>query len=154
MKDLAATATGTTPADRAAVFALLSDFESYPRWYPSGVRGAEVLERDPDTGKPTKVKTTLYAKVGPISREFKLHLKVITRELELVDMQRLPKDPRDHEEMQVTWNLVPATVVSPGGTAITVALKARLSIPPLVPVGGVADSMAKGFLNAALRALT
>jgi hypothetical protein len=152
VKDLAASTTGTTPADPQTVFAKLIEIDAYPVWYPSGVRAAEVLESDPATGRPTKVKVTLHASVGPINRDFKLHLKVLTREPELIDMQRLPKSSDDREEMQVAWRLRPAGAPA-GGTSITVELTARLSIPALVPTGGVADGMAKGFLNAALQAL-
>jgi ribosome-associated toxin RatA of RatAB toxin-antitoxin module len=152
MKDLAATASGTTPADPETAFALLTDLPGYPGWYPSGVRDVSILERDDQTDAATKVKATLHASVGPINRDFKLHLRVVTRTAELVELTRLPKEPRDREEMQVSWRLAPAGAPA-GGTTITIAVTARLSIPPLVPVGGVADSMAKGFLHAALQQL-
>jgi hypothetical protein len=148
MKDLAATATGETTATIERTFALLADLEGYPRWYPSGILAAEVLERD-SGGAVTKVKTTLHAAVGPLVRDFRLHLAVSTEEPQRVTLERLPKDPRDREEMEVSWRLA----VTPGGTRVTVELRARLSIPPLLPVGGVADGIARGFLNAALAAL-
>jgi ribosome-associated toxin RatA of RatAB toxin-antitoxin module len=151
MKDLGATASGQTTASIEDCFAQLSDLESYPRWYPTGVRGSEVLERDAD-GKPTTVKTTLHISVGPMNRDFKVHLAVTAREPDFIDLKRLPKSSGDREEMQVTWRLSPAGDGA-GGTHIRVDLKARLSVPPLLPVGGVADGLAKGFLNAALDSL-
>jgi hypothetical protein len=148
MKALAATAASETNASQQEAYALLAHVEGYPSWYPSGVRDAEVLELGPD-GKPAKVKATLHAAVGPLVRDFKLHLAVITDEPERIELRRLPHDSRDREEMTVVWTLAPQSEE----TRIQVDLRAKLSIPALVPTGGVADQLARGFLDAALDAL-
>jgi ribosome-associated toxin RatA of RatAB toxin-antitoxin module len=148
MKNLGATAKGETAASIEDVYALVADLEGYPRWYPSGVRATEVLEREAD-GTPSKVKTTLHASVGPINRDFKIHAQIERHEPDRVAMRRLPKGSSDHEEMEVVWRLAP----DGAGTRVEVELKARLSIPPLVPTGGIADGLARGFLNAALNEL-
>ena len=148
MKDLSASATGTTPAPIERAYAVITDYERYPDWYPAAVHGSEILERD-GGGEPTKVKVTLYANVGPFNREFKLHLAVTTRDNELVDLKRLPKSHDDREEMQVTFRLAEAG----DGTQVTVELSARLSLPPFFPTGGLPEKFARGFLDAALSEL-
>ena len=149
MKELSARAAGTTQASPEQVFAVLTDYESYPSWYPSAVRGAEILERDPESGDPTKVKVTLYASVGPLNREFRLWLAVTKDPFTTVELARIPKDPNDREEMEVTW----AIAADGSGSMLSVDLRARLNLPPLLPTGGVPERFAKGFLAAALDAL-
>ena len=149
MKDLAATVTGTTSASVEDCFALLSDFESYPRWFPNGVTAAEVLERDPASNDPSKIKTTLHVAQGPLVRDFKVHMAVTLQRPQLIELRRLPKEPSDREEMAVVWRLRDEN----GATEVEAGLNARLSIPPFLPVGGIADTMARGFLNAALAQL-
>jgi Polyketide cyclase / dehydrase and lipid transport len=149
MKSLAASAAGQAGVSIEECYAKLLDVESYPRWYPSGVLAAEALERDGE-GRLTRAKTTLHVAVGPLVRDFKLHVAVRTERPTLIELRRLPKDARDREEMVVTWWL---RELAPAQTRIEVDLKASLSIPPFLPVGGVADSIAGGFLAAALRAL-
>ena len=126
---------------------MLANVEGYPGWYPEGVRSAEVLERDP-AGVPTRVKATLHIAQGPIQRDFKVHLSVTLREPELIALERIPHGAGDREQMSVTWRLAAGS-----GTALTVELAARLSIPAFMPVGGLADSMARGFLDAAVAQL-
>jgi ribosome-associated toxin RatA of RatAB toxin-antitoxin module len=148
VKDLSASANGRTSAPIEQSFALLSDIESYPDWYPEGVRAAEVLERDSESGQPTRVKTTLYTSSGPVQREFRLHMGLTLRPPELVELRRLPHEDRDREEMTVTWRLA-----SGPQTLITLDLHARLDVPGFLPVGGLAQGMADRFLGAALKRL-
>jgi hypothetical protein len=148
MKNLSATASGIANAPIERCFEMLSDVGGYARWYPAGVKESEVLERGPD-GRPSRVKTTLSLNQGPIQRDFKLHLGVREQQPNLVELIRLAKSADDREEMRVIWRLAP----SGAGTQITVELSARLSIPGFLPVGGVADGLARGFLDAALAAV-
>jgi ribosome-associated toxin RatA of RatAB toxin-antitoxin module len=149
MKQLESSVTGTTSASIEDCYATLSDFESYPRWVPSNVTAAEVLERDPASGHPSRIKTTLHVAQGPLVRDFKVHMAVTLQRPELIELRRLPKEPSDREEMVVTWRLRPAG----GGTEVQASLQAKLSIPAFLPVGGIADTMARGFLDAALSQL-
>lgn len=149
MKQLDSSVAGTTPASIEDCYATLSDFESYPRWFPGNVPAAEVLERDPATNEPTRIKTTLHVAQGPFVRDFKVHMAVTLDPPRLIELRRLPKEPSDHEEMVVTWRLRPAN----GGTEVEASLDAKLSIPAFLPVGGIADTMARGFLDAALAQL-
>jgi len=145
MKDLAATATGTTPTPIEECYAVLSDFERYPAWFPDSIKAAEILEQGPD-GQPTRIKTTLHVAQGPIVRDFKVHMAVTVRRPELIELRRLPKEPSDHEQILVSWRLSDRD----GGTEIEAGLRASLNIPRFLPVGGLAESMARGFLDAAL----
>lgn len=150
MKELNASAAGTAEAPIEECFELLSDFERYPEWLPDAVRAAQVLERDPSSGRVVKIKTTLHASQGPIQRDFKLHMAVTLSRPELIELRRLPKEPTDREEMLVRWRLAGG---ASDGTRLAAELTARLDIPAFLPVGGLAQSMADRFLAAALRQL-
>lgn len=148
MKDLHATAEGDAGRPIEVCFDQLADVESYPRWYPAGVKRAEPLERAPD-GQVTKLKTTL-AISRPIQREFRLHLAVMLDRPERIELRRLPKEAGDPEEMAVVWRL---HVLAPDRTRVAVDLAARLDVPRFIPVGGIVDGLAKGFLGAAVQSL-
>jgi polyketide cyclase/dehydrase/lipid transport protein len=148
MKALSATATASTSASLHACFALLSAIDRYPDWYPEGVKSAEVTERG-DDGLPIRGRTVLQITLGPFARDFPLEVSVIVRWPETITISRLPEHAGDHEHLDVIWRLREQST----GTAIEVALDAELAVPPLLPVGGVADSIARGFVEAAARAL-
>jgi ribosome-associated toxin RatA of RatAB toxin-antitoxin module len=147
MKQLSASASAETSASRERCFALVCAIERYPSWYPETVTAAEVTERDGD-GLPTHARVDLHVAHGFLVRNFKLDVAVQTRRLESVEMSRIPHRPGDREELAVGWALV-----GDGPTRIEVRMRASLSIPGLVPVGGLAESVANGFLSAALNAL-
>jgi hypothetical protein len=148
VKDLAATAAEQTPAPRSEVYALLSDFEGYPRWAPGTVPTAEVLERD-DEGEPSRIKTTLRGALGPIGGDFKVHMAVALQPQTRVELRRLPKSSDDREEIAVIWRLSEID----SGTEVELALQARLSIPRFVPVVDVPQRFAREFLGSAISAL-
>ena len=147
MKDLAASASGRTAASIEACYALLSDFESYPDWFPEGVRSIEVLERDP-AGWPSRLRTTLHTSSGPVQRDFDMQMTVRLRPPEEVELTRAPNENGDREDMVVSWRLT-----SGPQTLVAVNLRARLDLPGFLPVGGLAQGMADRFLQAALRRL-
>jgi Polyketide cyclase / dehydrase and lipid transport len=149
MKSLSATAAGTTPAPVERCFELLVAIDGYPRWYPSGVRSAAVLERGPDA-LPTRARAELHLAHGPLVKDFRLELAVVTARPTSVQLRRIPHGGGDQEELTVAWRLS-AGVGTP--TRIAVELAANLSVPRFLPVGGVAESLAQGFLTAALAAL-
>jgi ribosome-associated toxin RatA of RatAB toxin-antitoxin module len=148
MKDLSASASGRTHAPVEAAFTLLSDFESYPQWFPEGVRSIQVLERAPE-GHATRLQVRLHTSSGPVQRDFDMQMTTALRHLELVELRRVPNENRDREEMTVSWRLTngPQTLVA-------VDLRARLDLPGFMPVGGLAQGMADRFLGAALRRLS
>jgi ribosome-associated toxin RatA of RatAB toxin-antitoxin module len=147
MKDLSASASGRTHASVDAAYGLLSDFESYPDWFPEGVKSIQVLERDPD-GHPSRLQAQLHTSSGPVQRDFDMQMTTVLRRLEMVELRRVPNQNRDGEEMTVSWRLTngPQTLVA-------VDLRARLDLPGFLPVGGLAQGMADQFLQAALRRL-
>ncbi len=55
----------------------------------------------------------------------------------------------DREQFSVTWHVREAE----GGAEIDLALDANLSVPRLVPLGGIGNGVARGFVDAAARAL-
>lgn len=148
MKDMSATASGRTDASVDDAFGLVADFESYPRWFPEGVKSVRVLERGPD-GHPTRLQTLLHTSSGPIRRDFDMQMTATLRRLELVELRRVPNENGDPEEMTVTWHLTDGPQ-----TVLAVDLRARLDLPGFMPVGGLAQGMANRFLQAALRHLS
>jgi len=62
-----------------------------------------------------------------------------------VVIQRVGQSPSDAERLELRWT------VSPGELRLDVS--ARLDVPRLLPVGGVGDSVAQGFVEAARREL-
>lgn len=147
MKQLSASASASTSASRERCFALVCAIERYPSWYPDTVTAAEVTERDGD-GMPTHARVNLHVVHGFLVRDFRLDVAVQTQTLQSMEMSRISHGPHDREELAVGWALA-----GDGPTRIEVRMRANLSIPGLVPVGGLAESVANGFLNAALNAL-
>ncbi len=148
MKELHARAEATSTAVPADALALLRAVGDYPRWYPEGVRSVDVQERDA-AGTAVRVSAVLHLAQGPLVRDFALGLAVSEPEPGTVRLERVPHEPRDSESFTVTWRVTP----SAGGSRIALALEANLDVPRLLPVGGVAASLAEGFVGAAARAL-
>jgi ribosome-associated toxin RatA of RatAB toxin-antitoxin module len=145
MKDLHGTASSPVAASAAEAYALVLAVEDYPRWYPEVVKEVQVTERTPD-GSPSHGRAKLAVAYGPLARDFDLTLQIEASEPERVVLRRIPHEPSDPERFQVTWTI--------GEGAITVSLDARLSVPRLLPVGGIGEAMASGFVEAAARALS
>ena len=147
MKQLngAASALVSAAPDRCLDF--LADVEAYPQWHPDVVREVEVLERGAD-GRPHRARATLRARVGPINRD--LHFTVdVSRGSDEVKLSRLPEDDSDGERFEVVWRVSGA----PSGAQIDLRLDAALEVPRLVPLGGVGNALATGFVDAAVRRL-
>jgi len=132
-------------ASPEACFALLSDLEGYPAWYPDSVREVQVLERT-DAGQPSRARALLHFAYGPLVRDFDLTLKVTLEPSRRISLARVPHDSRDPEQFEVHWSLAPGS--------LTVLLEANLSVPRLFPVGTLGDSIAGGFAAAAARELS
>lgn len=147
MKELDGSASATVAAPVAQAFELLAAVERYPVWAPDLVRGVEVVERDPD-GRASKARATLHVSLGPLTRDFNLLLDVAPDPPRSVRLTRIPHDARDPEEFRVIWRLREGAQ-----TQIELAVKANLSVPRLLPVSGIGDGLAQGFVDAAARAL-
>jgi ribosome-associated toxin RatA of RatAB toxin-antitoxin module len=147
MKELTGNASATTPASSEACLALLAAVDRYPDWYPEVVKSVEVLERDAE-GQPTKARTKLHVQHGPITRDFDLTMEVKHHPPGAVRLNRIPHDGRDSERFEVNW-----FVRAEQRTEIKLDLAANLDVPRFVPLGGIGESMASGFVSAAMRAL-
>jgi hypothetical protein len=99
-----------------------------------------------DDGLPVKARASLHVAHGPLTRDFRLLLDVHCEPLRLVRLSRVPHDRADPEQFQVTWRLRE-------GTEIELELAANLSVPRFLPVGGIGEALASGFVAAAARAL-
>jgi hypothetical protein len=147
MKPLSATAATAVRADPAECLRLLEAVDRYPSWYPEVVRKVTVLARD-DGSRPSKVEARLHVSRGPLSRDLELMLAVSVDGLSVVRLTRLPYDPTDAEEFELIWRVQAGTE-----TRIALELTANLDLPRALPLGGLGEAMAQGFVSAAGRAL-
>jgi hypothetical protein len=148
VKELHGSATESTPAPLETCLRFLQAVDAYPSWYPEVVREVSVIERD-EQGLPARARATLHVARGPLVRDFHLVLAVRTQPPATVRLTRLANEPSDQEEFEITWRL------REGGrrTRLDLDLAANLSVPRLLPLGGIGDAMAQGFVEAATRAL-
>lgn len=147
MKDLHARASATVAATAHACTELLTAVDRYPAWYPDVIRDAEVVERAGD-GTPSRARATVHVAVGPIARDFALTMAVAVQPDTRVTLTRIPHEPSDDERFELVWEIE-------GGppTTLRLALSAYLDVPRMLPVGGVGEQLAQGFVDAARRAL-
>jgi ribosome-associated toxin RatA of RatAB toxin-antitoxin module len=148
MKELTGSAVATTGATPEQAFALLEAIDGYPTWHPEVIKEAEVLERDAQ-GRPTRARTKLHVERGPLTRDFNLRMSVTEDPVRMIKLSRIPHEAGDPERFNVTWHV-------DGGnpnTRIRLDLDANLSVPRMVPLGGVGDALAHGMVSAATRAL-
>jgi hypothetical protein len=147
MKALDGSASAGVAAPMERCFELLAAVERYPDWHPDVVRRVEVVERD-DEGRASKAQALLHAAVGPLVKDFDLLLAVETESPHRVSLTRIRHDASDPEEFRVLWRLREAAQ-----TQIELTVSANLSVPRFLPVGGIGDALASGFVEAAARAL-
>jgi ribosome-associated toxin RatA of RatAB toxin-antitoxin module len=144
VKELQGRSSASVAASPERCFELLADLERYPRWYPQVVRAVEVIERSPE-GVPTRARAVLHVSYGPLTRDFDLLLAVRLEPPSKVELVRVPHGGADPERFEVRWQVG-------GGPRATIDLRldAALSIPRLLPVGGIGDELANGFVRAAV----
>jgi hypothetical protein len=147
MKDLMGSATGATAASVVECARFFRAVDHYPDWHPDVVRRVEVLERDGD-GEPSKGRAMLHVAVGPLVKDFDVVLAVRVPDPHTVSLKRIPNHPGDDERFEVTWQMQQGDQ-----TRLRLVVRASLSVPRFVPVGGIGDGLADGFLSAATRAL-
>jgi Polyketide cyclase / dehydrase and lipid transport len=146
MRDLRASGEAVVDVPPARCLELLSDIDGYARWYPDVVRQASVTERD-RAGRPTAALVVLRLGVGPLTGTFPLLMRVAVGRAG-VDLQRVPHEPSDREHFRVTWEVEAAQP-----TRLRLAIQASLELPRLVPLGGIGETLAQGFVEAARREL-
>jgi len=128
-------------------FAFLAALEAYPRWYPEVVKGVEVVE-SADDGLPLRAETKLHLAYGPVSRDLDLLLAVTVRRPGLVQLKHVPRGPSSGASFDATWRLRDGSE-----TRVELELDATMPVPGMVPLGGVGDAFADGFMRAALAGL-
>ncbi|PZS06752.1 MAG: hypothetical protein DLM64_15940 [Solirubrobacterales bacterium] len=146
MKELRGSASTHTSAGVKECVGFFAAVEDYPSWYPEVVRSVEVLEQGAG-GHTSKARAVLHLARGPIVKDFDLVLEVVVQ-AGAVQLRRLAHDPSDQERFEVGW-VARADV----DTRLDLLLVATLSVPRLIPLGGVGDAIAGGFVTAASRAL-
>ncbi len=147
MRDLSGKATATVAAPIDDCFMLLEAVDRYPDWYPDGVRDVEVLESDA-AGSPSRVRARLHVSKGPLVKDIELVLAIEAQRPTLVRLARVTAD-RSEQQFAITWRLRDR-----GHTHIELDLSARLRVSRFLPLGGVGDKLAQGFVAAAGKALT
>src|SRR5438874_1745403 len=107
-----------------------------------------VVEREVG-GEAKKVKAKLRVARGPMTRDLDLVLEIERAPPGELRLTRLPNEPTDEERFAVVWKVRERR----DATSIELELNARLSVPRLVPLGGLGDSLAEGFVAAAVRGI-
>lgn len=150
MKALAGSASGVAQAPIEVCFAKLADIEAYPQWYPETVKRADVIARDA-SGQAEQVDATLLFAQGPLKFDQSVPLQVTLAHPSMVKLTRVPDATHDKEQLRVQWGLVAS---GPDRTEMTVELAANLNLPPFLPgLGSIANGVAQGFVDAAVRSL-
>jgi hypothetical protein len=139
MKELRGTASELVSAPLERCLALVEAVDRYPDWYPEVVRSVEVLERDA-AGVPSRARTELHVAVGPVTQDFDLLMAVTVEPPATVKLVKIGGSAR----FNVIWRLQAGD-----GTRLSLELDASLDVPRFLPLGGVGDSVARGFVSAA-----
>lgn len=145
MKELRGEASATVSVAKDECIRFLAAVDAYPHWYPETVREVQVLERDSD-GNPARVRAKLHIARGPLVKDFDLSGVVRVDPAGTVTLDRIAHDQDDRERFTVTWHFDEES-------RLGVELDANLSVPRMMPLGGLADAIATGFLQAAVDAL-
>ncbi len=141
MKDLRGTATALVPGSLAQCLALVEAVDDYPRWYPDVVRGVDVLEREAD-GSPSRVRTKLRVSVGPLTKDIDLVMAVMIEPPATVKLLKVGGTAK----FDVIWRLHDQ---QNSRVELELELDASLDVPRLLPLAGVGNSVAEGFVSAA-----
>ena len=147
MKHLQGAAEAVVDVPVEDCLALLAALDAYPDWYPDVVSEVEVLEYGYD-GLPLKAKTKLHLSYGPVSRDLDLLLAVRVQRPDLVQLTHVPRGQSSGASFDATWRLD-----EHAGIHLELELDATMPVPRLVPLGGVGDAFAAGFMQAAVERL-
>jgi hypothetical protein len=147
MRELTGTATDHVAVAREQCISFLAAVDRYPDWYPDMVQSVEVLDRDGD-GRPTRARTKLHVMAGPVAKDFDLVMSVGVHRPDTVKLTRV-SDSGSQQRFDVTWRLR-----EEGETRIELELYANINAPRFLPLGGIGDSIARGFVTAAAVELT
>jgi hypothetical protein len=144
MKHLHGAAQSTVDVPIEDCLAFLAALDDYPSWYPDVVTDVQVVEQD-DDGLPLKAETKLHLSYGPVSRDLDLLLAVRVQRPDLVQLTHVPRGSSSDTAFDATWRLEDR-----GETHLDLELDATMPVPRLVPLTGVGDLFASGFMQAAV----
>ncbi len=143
MRRLSGHADAACDASPSAVAELLVAVDRYPSWHGDVVRQVEVRSRD-EAGRPETAEVTLRVAIGPVHHDLELTLAISSALPGRVTLTRLPNEPGDPERFVAVWRLGEGQ-----RTTVTLDVEAELDVPRLVPIGGIGDRLAQGFVDAA-----
>jgi hypothetical protein len=150
MKELQGSASDTVSSPLSDCMRLLTAVDDYPRWNPKLVTEVTVLERDA-TAQVTRAQVKLtYAMMGSTPREFDLTMAVAIQQPGTVRLARVPHEANDQQRFEVEWNCEQAA----SGTLLRVSLGATLPVPRFLPLGMVAEGVARAFMGNAVHELS
>jgi Polyketide cyclase / dehydrase and lipid transport len=149
VKELHGTASASANAPLERCIALLEAVGDYPSWHPEVVREVDVLEQH-EAGHPSRVRAKLHVARGPLVKDFDLVMSVASDGTREVKLTKVHTPASGSEVFEVTWRVLNAS----GGTRISLDLTASLDVPRFLPVGGVGDDLAAGFVAAAVKQLS
>ena len=147
MKELNGSAYSAVDATPEQCMTLLEAVGGYPDWHPDVVKEVEVLASN--DGHPTRVRANLHVARGPLVKDFNLVMSVATDGRRQVKLTKVHDTDSGPEVFEVTW-----LVEDTGPTLIRLDLTASLDVPRFLPVGGVGDGLAEGFVGAAVKQLS
>jgi ribosome-associated toxin RatA of RatAB toxin-antitoxin module len=127
-------------------FRLIASVDRYPDWCSEAVTAVDVLEDGAD-GHPAKVRARMRIERAGFHREFDLFLAVAVEPPDTVRLTRVTDHPTN-QEFEATWSLSPAA-----STRVALQLDAKLRVPWYIRAGGIPDSIAAAFVDAACNAL-
>ncbi len=143
LKELSGNASIALSVSPQRMLELLRAVDAYPAWFGERIREVTVVEHGAD-GLPSVVRATLRVEVGPFAQDVHAMLRV-SSDQRGVTLTRVQHEPDDPEELVVSWAVAPSS--------LSVELSARLDVPRLLPLGGVGESIARDFVQAAARAV-
>lgn len=142
---MAGTTVRASPADCLAV---VGDVEGYPSWYPALIRRVQLIP-PAHPGGPPVVQATLHGRLGPVERDFTLLLEVSrSQDGRMVRLSRLAHEDSDPERVELVWRIGDSDPAE-----LSIEVSACLDVPRWLPLQGVGDTVAEGFLAAARQAL-
>ena len=148
MKQLQGSASAEIELSVEDCFALLASIDRYPGWFEV-VRGAEILEREPD-GRPRLARVELHVPQSPFGTDFSFMVAVEGDHPAEMQFTKLPDGPADQDRLELTWRMR-----DNGPTEIEFEFDAVMSfVPGYLPVGGAGDAIAEAILDAATAAFT
>jgi ribosome-associated toxin RatA of RatAB toxin-antitoxin module len=129
-------------AATADVFAVVEDVERYPEWM-TGVQGVDVHERGPD-GRVSVARVHMELPIPLIKGGFAFTGAIDRTPPSRVTLRRKASREGDEQALTVDWRLEPEG----SGTRVRLELDAVVDVPRFAPIGGPAESLAKGFADA------